>query len=45
MQHKKLMRWRLPEVDGIRGNRQDFPLLQRMVVPVLLLFCLLVVGL
>lgn len=45
MQYKKLMRWRLSEAIGISRNSQDFPLLQRMVVPVLLLFCVLVVGL
>jgi hypothetical protein len=45
MRHKKRFQLNRQEANGMRWNDRDFPLFQRMVVPVLMLFCVLVVGL
>ncbi len=45
MRHKKFVHLRKFGMTEAQWNDQDFPLFQRLVVPVLLLLCVLVVGL
>jgi hypothetical protein len=45
MRHKKFVRLHKLDANDKAGHEQTFPLFQRMVVPVLMLFCVLVVGL
>jgi hypothetical protein len=45
MRHKKFVHLHTQDAHDKLGNAQKYPLFQRMVVPVLMLLCVLVIGL